>query len=80
MIWYNMKEDIKYVTTENKAKRICETATQLCSNSELSCLQVVASYTKMVFTDVLSQLHLCHPLLHPAPLLPLAVPKHGQTL
>jgi len=33
-----------------------------------------------VFTDVLSQLHLCHPLLHPTPLLPQAVPEHGQIL
>ena len=37
-------------------------------------------FTETVFTDVSSQLHPCHPLLHPTPLLPQAVPKHGQIL
>ena len=71
---------IKCVTYENKAKRICKTDMELHSNDAVFCLQVVAFFTKVVFTDVLSQLHPCHPLLRPTPLLPLAAPEHGQTL
>lgn len=75
-----MEMVIKCVTYENKANRICKTATQLHNNDTVSCLQVVAFFMDTVFTDVLSQLHPFHPLLHPTPLLPQAGPKHGQIL
>ena len=71
---------IKCVTFENKVKRICKTATQLHNNDAVSSLQVVAFFMETVFTDVLSQLHPSHPLLHPTPLLPRADPRHGQIL